>query len=223
MKQNVKFEWNDDHEQAFSVLKNELSSESLLAFYNPQEDIRLVTDASGHALGAVLLQKENDVYRPIYYVSRTLKPSELNYSVIEKEALALVWAVEKFHLYLFGKKFEVVVDHKPLKFIFQPQARLIPRIARWQIKLQAYSFDVIYEKGEKNIADFLSRNGAESTSSSVYVQESMITVEDANGNRITRNISFVKHVNKTGENKTETETEKKTERKQYPKRERKYV
>ena len=57
----------------------------------------------------------------------------------------------------------------------------------------------------------------------VYVQESMITVEDANGNRITRNISFVKHVNKTGENKTETETEKKTERKQYPKRERKYV
>ena len=121
LKQNVKFEWNDDHEQAFSVLKNELSSESLLAFYNPQEDIRLVTDASGHALGAVLLQKENDVYRPIYYVSRTLKPSELNYSVIEKEALALVWAVEKFHLYLFGKKFEVVVDHKPLKFIFQPQ------------------------------------------------------------------------------------------------------
>ena len=58
-----------------------------------------------------------------------------------------MWAVEKFHLYLFGKKFEVVVDHKPLKFIFQPQARLNPRIARWQIKLQAYSFDVIYEKG----------------------------------------------------------------------------
>ena len=57
LKQNVKFEWNDDHEQAFSVLKNELSSESLLAFYNPQEDIRLVTDASGHALGAVFFTK----------------------------------------------------------------------------------------------------------------------------------------------------------------------
>ena len=163
LKGNKKFEWTEKHQKSFNLLKQELSCDTVLAFYDPTKEVRLVTDASGHALGGVLLQKESTqgVYRPICYISRTLTPAELNYSSIEKEALGLVWGIEKLHLYLYGKSFEVVSDHKPLKFIFSPNAKLNPRIARWQIKLQAYQFKVLYEKGETNIADFLSRNGAD--------------------------------------------------------------
>ena len=83
--------------------------------------------------------------------------SELKYGITEKEALALVWCVEKLHLYLYGKKFNVTVDHQPLKFIFSPKAKLNPRIARWQIRLQAYNFTVLYKQGSENIANFISR------------------------------------------------------------------
>lgn len=133
-----------------------MSSDTVLAFYDPNKEVRLVTDA----VGGVLLQQENeDSYRPIAFISRLLKPAELNYSSLEKEALALVWCIEKLYVYLYGKTFQVVVDHKPLQYIFAPQAKLNARIARWQIKLQAYSFNVMYEKCSTNIADFMSRNG----------------------------------------------------------------
>ena len=129
-----------------------------MAFYDPHKEVQLITDASNHAIGGILLQKEGIGIKPICYISRSLTAAELKYSITEKEALALVWAIEKLHLYLYGKNFKVVVDHKPLKFIFSSSSKINTRIARWQIKLQAYDFDIIYKKGEENIADFVSRN-----------------------------------------------------------------
>ena len=158
LKGNTKFVWTAEHEKSFNCLKNELTSDSLLGFYDPQKEVELVTDASGFAIGGVLLQKDQaGTSRPICYVSRSLNVSELKYGITEKEALALVWCVEKLHLYLYGKKFNVMVDHQPLKFIFSPKAKLNPRIARWQIRLQAYNFTVLYKQGSENIADFISR------------------------------------------------------------------
>ena len=100
------------------MLKHELSSESLLAFYDPHKEVQLITDASNQAIGGILLQKESIGIKPICFISRSLTAAELKYSITEKEPLALVWAIEKIHLYLYGKNFKVVVDHKPLKFIF---------------------------------------------------------------------------------------------------------
>ena len=82
---------------------------------------------------------------------------EIKYSPTEKEALGLIWAVEKLHLYLYHADFDVIVDHQPLKFIFNTTGRSSPRIERWQMKLQGYSFHVTYKQGKRNIADFLSR------------------------------------------------------------------
>ena len=67
----------------------------MLAFYDPNKEVQLVIDASNHALGAVLLQHDDDHLRPICYISRSLTPAELKYSITEKEALSLVWAIEK--------------------------------------------------------------------------------------------------------------------------------
>lgn len=75
----------------------------------------------------------------------------------EKEALALVWSVEHFHIFLYGKEFDLVTDHKPLEVIFGPKSKPCPRIERWVLRLQAYKYKVIYRPGKMNIADPLSR------------------------------------------------------------------
>ena len=81
----------------------------------------------------------------------------MKYSITEKEALNLVWCIEKAHFYLYGKRFDVIVDYQPLKYIFLPISKLKAHISKWQIKLREYNFNVVYKKGSTNIADYLSR------------------------------------------------------------------
>lgn len=82
---------------------------------------------------------------------------EINYAQTEKEALALVWGVERFHYFLFGRSFELVTDHKALETLFGPKSKPCARIERWVIRLMSYKFKVTYKPGKTNIADPLSR------------------------------------------------------------------
>ena len=158
LRKDCNFSWNKEQDDAFELLKGELCSDTILTFYNPNDDLELITDASGHAIGGVLLQRNSqNETKPITYISRSLSQTESKYSITEKEALSVVWCVEKLHHYLYGKKFILSVDHQPLRYIFNPRAKLSARIARWQLKLQAYNFDIRHIKGSCNIADFLSR------------------------------------------------------------------
>lgn len=115
------------------------------------------TDASIHAIGAILSQGEVGKDLPIAYASRTLNKAESNYSTIERELLAIVWAVKHFRPYLFGRKFKIVTDHKPLTWLFSikdPGSRLV----RWRLKLEEYDYEIIYKAGKINTnADALSR------------------------------------------------------------------
>ncbi|XP_043862583.1 uncharacterized protein LOC122756552 [Drosophila santomea] len=88
---------------------------------------------------------------------KALSEVEKRYSQTEKESLALVWAVAKFYYYLAGLHFELVTDHKPLEAIFKPTSKPPARIERWLLRLQAYTFTVIYKSGKENISDALSR------------------------------------------------------------------
>ena len=138
-------------------MKEELPSDTVFAFYDPSNDLQLVADASNHAVDGVLLQKDNDdTLKPTCYINRALTIAELKHSITEKEALNLVWCKEKLHLYLYGKRFGVIVSHQPLKYIFSAKSKLNARISRWQIKLQGYDFNVVCKKGSANIADYLS-------------------------------------------------------------------
>ena len=149
LKQDEKFKWQPKHQEAFERLKVDLASPNVLAFYDPSKELQLVTDASNHGIRGTLLQKEKGQWRPICYISRAVQQAQLKYSITEKEALSLVWAVEKLHLYLYGNEFTAIVDRKPLQFIFAPNAKLNARIARWQLKLQAYDFKVVYKKEKR--------------------------------------------------------------------------
>ncbi|XP_044753909.1 uncharacterized protein K02A2.6-like [Coccinella septempunctata] len=158
IRENQKFEWCQVQQESFNKLKKSLATLPILSYFDPQLRTRLVADASPVALGAVLLQfNEQRTPQVISFASKSLSATEKRYSQTEKESLALVWAVERFHYYLAGLEFELVTDHKPLEAIFKPSSKPPARIERWVLRLQAYKFRVIYQSGKLNIADSLSR------------------------------------------------------------------
>ncbi|UYV63918.1 K02A2.6-like [Cordylochernes scorpioides] len=114
LKTEKQFYWYAAQEKAFEVLKTALISEPVLGHFDESADTHLHTDASGHGIGAVLLQIQGGKERPIAYASRSLTKAEHNYSTTEKECLAVVWSISKFRPYLFGRPFTVVTDHHSL-------------------------------------------------------------------------------------------------------------
>ena len=160
LKNNVSFNWQTTHEKAFIEMKSALSADTYLSYFDPRATCKLVTDASDYGLGAVLLQTKGAVNRPIAFASKSLTELEAKYTTTEKECLALVFAVQKFHNYLFGKEFEAFVDHKPLESLNNCNKRANARIERWIMTLQNYRFKIIHKPGSENIADCLSRLSA---------------------------------------------------------------
>ena len=134
-----------------------MTDKKTLGYYNPNNKTRVIADASPVGLGAVLVQLDGEEYRIISYASKSLSDTERRYAQTEKEALALVYAVEKFHIYLYGITFELITDHRPLEVLFGPNSRPCARIERWVLRMQSYSYVVIYQPGKSNIADPLSR------------------------------------------------------------------
>ncbi|KAG7298724.1 hypothetical protein JYU34_017133 [Plutella xylostella] len=154
--------WGVEQNLAFEKVKTLLCSTEALVHFDMEQESVLTVDASARGLGAVLSQRgAGGAERVVAYASRSLGPHEIHYSQIHKEALAIVFAVDKFHQYLFGRKFLLRTDHKPLVSIFGPNIGIpsaaASRLQRWAIKLSAYDFTIEYVKTDKNTADVLSR------------------------------------------------------------------
>ena len=130
-----------------------------MAYHRQGAPTCLTTDASSVGIGAILEQEQEDgSYRPIYYASRKLSKVEKRYSQFEREALAVRWACEKFYLYLYGIKFEIRTDHKPLVTVLSPRSKPpSARIERWLLYLQQFQYDLMHIRGKDNAADVLSR------------------------------------------------------------------
>lgn len=156
-KKDTIFKWGPDQQKAFDKLKTSLSCDTILGYYNLNDRTQVYADASPVGLGAVLIQINASGPRIICFASKSLSDTEKRYCQTEKEALALVWSVERFHFYLFGRTFELVTDHKALEVIFSPKSKPCARIERWVLRLQSYTFKVVYKPGKNNIADPLSR------------------------------------------------------------------
>lgn len=160
LKQQSPFTWKPEHQYAFVKIKELIGDVRYLGYYDPKDRTLLVTDASGVGLGAVLLQFKENQPRVISYASKSLSETEKKYPPIEKEALGIVWGIERFKIYLLGIQFELETDHKPLETLFTATSRPTARIERWMLRVQAFKFKVIYRKGSANLADSLSRLGA---------------------------------------------------------------
>jgi hypothetical protein len=158
-RKGVPFDFGLEQKKAFDDLKQGLAEATTLAYFKKGAPTQVIADASPVGLGAVLVQnqKMNEGWVPVCYASRSLTSCERRYSQTEREALALVWACERFHAYVYGMKFDLVTDHKPLEAIYSPRSKPCARIERWVLRLKPYQFRVVYIPGPRNIADPLSR------------------------------------------------------------------
>ncbi|XP_055714390.1 uncharacterized protein K02A2.6-like [Phlebotomus papatasi] len=163
LKNGVSWKWSKACQDSFRRFKEILGSELLLTHYDPKMPILIASDASSYAIGCVAYHEYPDGSRKAFYhASRRLTDTESRYSQIEKEALGIVFAVKKFHRFVFGRQFTLLTDHKPLLSIFGSK-KGIPvhtanRLQRWALTLLGYNFTIRYISTESfGHADVLSR------------------------------------------------------------------
>ena len=155
--------WGKEQQLAFDQSKTNLSASSFLIHFDPKLPLILACDASAYGIGAVLAHRTPEGgERPIGYVSQTLNSAERNYSQLEKEGLACIFGIKKFHSYLLGHPFELITDHRPLLALFKETgpipAQASARIRRWSMFLSSYEYKISFRQSTAHgNADALSR------------------------------------------------------------------
>ena len=155
-------------------MKEELSKPTVLDLYNMEKEHKVSADASAYGLGAVLLQKTGSNWKPIAYASRSMSETEQRYAQIEKEALAITWACEKFSMYVLGKHFSIETDHKPLVPLLGMKHldSLPPRVLRFRLRLSRFDYSIEHVPGKHlYTADTLSRAPKPSTGADTNLEE----------------------------------------------------
>jgi transposase InsO family protein len=150
------FCWNTIHDDSFKLLKKELCSQPVLTMPDYNMDFHIWPDASQIAVGGILTQLKEGEHHPIYYISKKLSKAERNYATIEREMMAIIHCLRKFRCYIEGRSIVIHSDHKPLvwaRSIKQPKARLWG----WIYELEHFNGQIVYQKGEDQPADALSR------------------------------------------------------------------
>ena len=150
-------QWKGELEASFTELKYLMCSAPVLRLPDFQKEFIFCTDASDTGLGAVLLQKHDDLLFPVAFASKKLSGAPKSYATVEKECLSIVWGTDKFVSYLYGRAFVLETDHQPLKYL--ASAKLTnSRLLRWALKLQPFRFRIESIRGSDNVgAYFLSR------------------------------------------------------------------
>jgi hypothetical protein len=156
-KKATPFLWGDEQRHSFLTLKKALTSAPILAHPNYESPMIIMSDACGYGIGAVLSQSKDGKEFPLAYASRLLSKAELNYSITEKECLALIWALQKFRCFIWGCKITIVTDHEALCWL-RTKKDLAGRLARWSLCLLEYEVEIRYRSGKLHTnADCLSR------------------------------------------------------------------
>lgn len=163
LKKETAWRWGHCEQQAFETLKKVLNSDQVLAHFEPDQKIGISCDASSVGVGVVLFHRYADgSERPIANVSKTLTETQRRYSQVQREALAIIFGLRKFHQFLYGREFILITDHRPLVSLFGPTkgtpALAANRLARWALILSQYEYTIEYRNTEQHgNADALSR------------------------------------------------------------------
>ena len=162
LQSNVRFQWSEACENAFSKIKEVILSDNVLMYFNPELPIIVTCDASETGIAAILSHNVNGVERTVACVSRTYSNAERHYSTVHKEALACYFGINKFEQYLYGKKFTLKTDQRSLISIFGKKSDINPmyanRIKRYALYFSNFNFEIEHISGKSNsVADCLSR------------------------------------------------------------------
>ena len=160
LKKKSEWKWGKEQEDSFQAIRKQLASAPVMAHFDASLETKVITDASPTGLGAVLVQGKEE--KPVMYISRSLTDHERNYSQIEREGLGVVWALQRLKQFLYGRKFKIVTDNKPLAQVILPLKQLpalaSSRIQRWALKLSEYQYQVEVRRScQIPVADWLSR------------------------------------------------------------------
>ena len=198
LQKNTRWSWGKAEQETFDQLKMLITSDQVLVHFDSRVPVILSCDASEYGVGAVLMHRYSDgKNRLISAASRTLTPAEKNYSPIDREALAIIFGVDKFYKYLFGRHFYLQTDHKPLERILGEKSEIpklaASRLVRWAIQLSAFDYTLTHVPGNQNcIADALSRLPVHGSPTKFESQASIcvnqLISENINNLSLTRNI-----------------------------------
>ena len=157
LEKDAKFVWENECQESFEELKSHLTTAPIVRAPNWQLPFEVMCDASDLAIGAVLGQREDGKPHVVYYASKTLNEAQRNYTTIEKELLAVVYALDKFRAYLVGSDIVIFTDHSALKYLLTKQ-NAKARLIRWVLLLQEFNLQIKDKKEVENVvADHLSR------------------------------------------------------------------
>jgi ribonuclease HI len=159
LKKGQKWKWNSDLQEAFETLRDRFAHSIKLVHPDSEADYIINTDASARAIGGVLMQEDRaGKLRIISTTSRVLSPTEQQYTTCEQELLAIVHALQRFRIYVYGRKIKLYTDSQALTFLNRC-AITSNRVARWMLAIQQYDVEISHIKGTNNVlADVLSRN-----------------------------------------------------------------
>ena len=157
-KKHARFQWGSEQQAGFEYLKKALTAEPIMAYPNTNKAYKLYTDACNYAVGAILVQEDDEgIERVIHYIPHQLNDMEQKWATIEKEAYAVIYALQKLRTYLWGSDFTIYTDHKPLKSLFLQEVQNT-RIQRWAVLKAEFGADIKYRPGKCHVrADMLSR------------------------------------------------------------------
>ncbi|XP_037817836.1 uncharacterized protein K02A2.6-like [Lucilia sericata] len=162
LQKNSTFYWSSNCEASFIKLKNIISSDQVLMPFDPELPVIVACDASPTGIAGVLSHIVNGIERPVAYASRSLSTAERNYSHIDREALSIVFTLNHFFNYLYGRKFQLITDNRPLTRIFHQHNKMpaitSARLLRYAEFLSSFNYEIVFQKGSEHIhADCLSR------------------------------------------------------------------
>ena len=184
------FKRSDIHQKAFEFLKDSLTSIPLLVYPDSKKPYTLFTDASGTCIGACFMQEYDGDQKPIYYLSHKLSRSQSKWSVVDKEAYAIHFALQKLDYYLHNAQFVIKTDHKPLKYLLESPMQN-KKIQMWALSMSGYNCSIKYiEDATVTCADLLSRHPdkVNETQNSAEEVDRDQTVLDVNDNLFVINV-----------------------------------
>ena len=182
LKKDVPWNWSSSQAEAFQQVKSLIVDSPTLSFHDPDKELTLENDASEYGLGSTLMQEG----KPIAFASRALSSSEKNYAQIEKEMLAILFGLNKFHHFTYGRNVTIVTDHKPLVSIVKKALTRAPkRLQAMLLRAQEYNFEVTYKSGKDNpIADALSRAPVNSSKSEEIISVNNLSFTSFKASRL---------------------------------------